>query len=141
MNALDRLIAADLPADVCWHWTGAVSPNGYGVFATRQRTTSAHRAVYEALVGEVPADMQVDHLCRNTLCCNPAHLEVVTPQLNVLRSSGPAALNARKTHCPRGHELAGDNLLVSGGRRHCRTCKRAANRRTKARLRAARGLA
>lgn len=33
--------------------------------------------------------------------------------------------NATKTHCVRGHELAGDNLyLYPDGRRECRTCSR-----------------
>lgn len=30
-----------------------------------------------------------------------------------------------KTHCPRGHEYAGDNLMMDEGRRRCRTCTRA----------------
>jgi hypothetical protein len=32
--------------------------------------------------------------------------------------------NVGKTHCPAGHEYAGDNLYVDPvGRRHCRTCR------------------
>lgn len=36
--------------------------------------------------------------------------------------------NAVKTHCPRGHELSGDNVRISqrstGERRVCKTCVR-----------------
>lgn len=36
---------------------------------------------------------------------------------------------ASRTHCPRGHELAGDNLyLHRDGRRECKDCRRRANR-------------
>lgn len=121
----------------CWDWTGPIGANGYGVHAFqrngRYTSTSAHRAVWEALVGPIPAGLQIDHLCRRTTCCNPAHLEPVPPKVNVARSGGVAAINSAKTHCPLGHELRGDNLLESAGRRICRACKRATGRRTKAR--------
>lgn len=40
----------------------------------------------------------------------------------------------RATHCKRGHELKGDNLLkYSDGSRRCRACKRRNNRRRYAR--------
>jgi hypothetical protein len=46
---------------------------------------------------------------------------------------------ASRTHCPQGHEYAGDNLYVypDGARRHCRECGRADSRRYRARKRAA----
>lgn len=38
---------------------------------------------------------------------------------------GPTAINAAKTHCVHGHELYGDNLIVTyRGRRHCRACQK-----------------
>jgi hypothetical protein len=56
---------------------------------------------------------------------NPEHLEVVTCRENVLRGNGHAAVNARKTHCNRGHELTGSNLLIDVGtrKRRCRECR------------------
>lgn len=42
----------------------------------------------------------------------------------VLRRGG----NASKTHCPRGHPYAGENLLIRQGRRYCRACRREAAR-------------
>jgi hypothetical protein len=62
--------------DGCWLWAGKRTPKGYG----------PHRRAYEALVGSVPDGRQLDHLCRVRHCINPAHLEPVTAQENVLRS-------------------------------------------------------
>ena len=36
------------------------------------------------------------------------------------------------THCPRGHEYAGDNLMLDQGKRKCRTCVYAKNARRRA---------
>lgn len=67
----------------CWLWTGA--NNGrYPVFQKGGRY--AHRWSYEHHVGPIPEGYEVDHLCRVTLCVNPAHLEAVTPQENKRRA-------------------------------------------------------
>lgn len=45
------------------------------------------------------------------------------PVSAVLAGDSFAGLNARKTHCKQGHELAGENLLTSQrNRRACRQC-------------------
>lgn len=111
----------------CWNWTGARQPEGYGRFMIeRGRIGLAHRFAYELLVAPIPADMTVDHLCRNTPCVNPDHLELVTREENALRGSA----NAAKTHCIRGHEFTADNTYSAPSRPHvriCRACKNAAN--------------
>ena len=112
----------------CWEWTAAKT-QGYGTFCLNQtpqgRTGRAHRIAYELLVGPIPPDKQIDHLCRNRACVNPAHLELVTSRTNTLRGEGRTAHNARKTHCPRGHAYTPENTLVSkGGERFCRECRR-----------------
>jgi len=66
--------------------------------------------------------MTVDHLCRNTCCINPDHMEIVTLAENILRGNCPSAINSRKTHCKRGHKLSGNNLLIFSGKRQCRIC-------------------
>lgn len=75
------------PASGCWVWTGGQSGNGYGRFALGHREMrTAHRFSYEALVGPIAVGLQIDHLCRVTLCTNPGHLEAVTPGENTRRS-------------------------------------------------------
>jgi len=95
---------------------------GYNALG-RNITRYVHRFVYEYEVGPIPDDLVLDHLCRVTNCCNPAHLEPVTPAINVERGVGPTATRGRQTHCTNGHPLSGSNLYVtSRGYRECRTC-------------------
>lgn len=70
----------------CWIWQLVVQ-NGYGLTYSKGKHGKAHRRIYELLVGPVPDDMHLDHLCRNTLCVNPAHMEIVTPAENVRRGN------------------------------------------------------
>ncbi len=79
------------PTTGCWIWLGALHRNGYGnirVGSMKDGTRGhrvAHRALYEALVGPIPAGMELDHLCRVRSCVNPAHLEPVTRRENLRR--------------------------------------------------------
>lgn len=70
----------------CWVWHGALNRDGYGRAPTHIRERSAHRAMYEAVVGPIPEGMELDHLCRVKSCVNPDHMEPVTPAVNVRRS-------------------------------------------------------
>lgn len=78
------------PETGCWDWAGYVGTHGYGrVWNGRGAPRlMAHRVVYEELVGPVADDKQLDHLCRNRACVNPAHLEPVTNMQNVQRGEG-----------------------------------------------------
>jgi hypothetical protein len=107
----------------CWLWTAARNRQGYGRLRVGGSFISAHRFAYELLVGPIPGGLTIDHLCVNPPCVNPAHFEPVTAGENALRGEGPPARNARRTHCKRGHLLAGENLYLHAGRRHCRACR------------------
>lgn len=118
--------------DGCWRWTANRTSyrkrGGYGGFWFGKIRILAHRFVYEWLRGPIPDGMQLDHLCKNTLCVNPDHLEIVTPKENTLRGSSFAAVNASKTHCPKGHELSEENLLKRNSGRSCKLCHRLISR-------------
>ena len=71
----------------CWLWVASLNKNGYGQFKLNRKMVSAHRLSYQWLIGQIPADLQLDHLCRVRNCVNPAHLEPVTILTNSLRGS------------------------------------------------------
>lgn len=116
----------------CWNWKGCIS-GGYGNVSYRGKSERAHRILYAWAVGPIPQQSgregrrshirQLDHVvCQNTHCCNPAHLELVTQKVNILRGKSIQANRARQTHCQRGHLLPG--YTTEGGRpvRRCRVC-------------------
>lgn len=119
----------------CWSWRGYTNQEGYGVlYVPESRRT--HRLAYEALVCQIPKDLVLDHLCRNTRCWNPSHLEPVTNRVNVvLRSNSPSSISARKTHCINGHLFDDKNSYHPPGRdreRQCRACRRDRERQRRA---------
>ena len=76
------------PKTGCWNWQRQLSDRGYGRCHTPQnRNTLAHRMMYERLVEPIPDGLQLDHLCRNPRCVNPAHLEPVTQSINQRRGN------------------------------------------------------
>lgn len=122
------------PEGACWPWYAFIDPQGYG---RHGRTSMAHRVVYEALVGPIPEGLQLDHLCRNRSCVNPAHLEPVTMHENIVRGASPFARNYRKVYCKRGHLFTPENTrLNKKGWRTCKTCANESARRSRARKRA-----
>lgn len=114
----------------CWLWTRARALNGYGFFSIKGRNVLAHRVSYALATGTMPPNLTIDHLCRNRLCVNPAHLEAVTNQTNLLRGNGICAQNARRTHCVHGHpfDLVNTNFRPNGGRA-CKVCRLLRGRR------------
>lgn len=128
-NGLDSLLARTSREGECVVWTGSRSSRGYGRVSVAGRIKPAHVAVYEFVNGPVPVGLELDHTCRRPACVNPKHLEPVTHRENVLRGTSPAARNAVKPHCPKGHPYTPENTsLFDGGRRRCRTCINARNR-------------
>lgn len=112
------------PNSGCWLWLGSATRGGYGCGTGLRRSGLAHRLVYELAVGKIPADLESDHLCRTTICCNPAHIELVTHLENVRRS----ASCQRRDTCKRGHEFTEENTYTfvrhdqTNPMRICRAC-------------------
>jgi hypothetical protein len=109
----------------CLVWPGTVTNRGYGEIKVEGKRKPVHRVLFEVEVGPIAEGLQLDHLCRNRLCVNPAHLEPVTHIENVLRGESPPARNARKTHCAHGHQYTPANTYATrdGRGRRCRTCE------------------
>ncbi len=101
-----RLIRLDQNSS-CWRWTGNVTVNPkrpwhkYGQWTVnynrsadgKKHTYTAHKFAYECAVGPVAHGFELDHLCENKLCVNPAHLEPVTHSENMLRHFRRKAVN------------------------------------------------
>ena len=113
------------PVTGCHNWRGGTARQ-YGRICVDDRMVYVHRAAYELVRGPIPAGLTIDHLCRNTLCCNPDHLEAVTKRENTLRGVSPPARQAAQTHCRRGHPFSPENTYTDPrGRRECFICRRA----------------
>lgn len=131
---IQRFADKVLVGDGCWEWQGT-RRNGYGVMrrgGTNNHRIAAHRFAWEFFRGPIPDGLVIDHLCRNTGCVNPAHLEPVKQRVNVLRGVSLAAENAKKTHCKRDHEFTAENTMHVRGERRCRACANARYRAIRA---------
>ncbi len=122
-----------IPKDpkACWIWIGRLSPEGYDKFSFINHEYLAHRFVYEYLVGQIPKELQIDHLCRNKACVNPHHLEPVTSKININRGKGNP--NKYKIKCKNGHPFNKNNIYyqIENGyvKRKCVQCRKDAKTR------------
>jgi hypothetical protein len=132
--------------DGCLIWTGRLGRGGYGRLELDDGSTIAvHRFVWEVVMGrDIPEGMQIDHVCHTEAvaagtchgagdegcehrrCSLPQHLELVTASENTKRSDH---FERSKTHCPVGHEYTEENTFIRSGRRVCKECERARDRR------------
>ena len=66
----------------CHLWTGPDSGTGrgggYGRMSLDGQTVAVHLVVFTHYYGYIPGKKQIDHKCNNRLCCNPAHLQLVS---------------------------------------------------------------
>ncbi len=113
----------------CWTWLGGICGSGYGVVRrpSMSRERYVHRFFYEVTHGPIPSGMTVDHLCFNTLCCNPKHLRLLTLSEN--------AANKRTSVRRRGYRRARCQHRINGvlppqyvytspqGNSYCRVCQ------------------
>lgn len=110
----------------CWQWSGYLAPNGYGNTTDIRGERQAHRVSYVLLVGLIPSHLELDHLCRNRACINPAHLEPVTRTINARRGAKTkltievveqiriSKLSERKTAALHGVSRGAVHAILSG---------------------------
>lgn len=131
-DQVDRFFEKVKQLDDCWVWTASCDGKGYGKFYANPTDglVSAHRFSYELHLGQIPAGLELDHLCRNSSCVNPYHLDPVSHKENVRRGVPYMVPRNRKTtHCPKKHAYDEANTRVytnpTTGRtsRNCRACE------------------
>lgn len=125
----------------CWTWLAYRMPSGYGRFSYKNHGGQyAHRISYEEFVGPIPDGLQIDHKCKNRGCVRPSHLEAVTAEENLRRStawSADAYAKRKKDHCPLGHPYSAENTyFYPDGRYKCRICSRISDNKRNALRRA-----
>ena len=105
----------------CWEWMASKDKDGYGIFKLNYKVLKAYRYAYELYNGKIPEGLEIDHICENRKCVNPAHLEPVTHQENVKRGSKH---NINKKYCPLGHEYTKENTyyVPCKNNRKCKIC-------------------
>lgn len=123
---IDRILANITmePNSGCWIWMKSHNKKFYGTIGIGGggKQKYVHRIAYEHFVGPIPAGMVLDHKCRVTLCCNPAHLRPMTIFENASLGD-PNAWMRKRAHCPNGHTYTDETTArtPTGGRR-CLTC-------------------
>jgi len=78
------------PDTNCWEWQGKSLNHGYPQLWhwDEKKIVIGSRYFYEIYKGKIPRGLVIDHLCKNTLCLNPDHLEAVTIKENIRRGNG-----------------------------------------------------
>ena len=119
--------------DKCWEWNG-VTRNGYSQIGIKGTSYYLHRLFFRWFKYEIPDGLVIDHLCNNTRCLNPHHMEATTAKQNIGRATS-------KKYCKRGHHQIPENRYTEpkAGRSRCGLCISVRNAEVRA-ARRARGL-
>lgn len=113
----------------CWIWTGRIHKirkKSYPVLLlSNGKVAYSHRISFECFNDiEIPTDSHIHHKCKNTLCINPVHLELLSSANHLRLHNG-----STESHCKYGHEFTTKNTRLytrPDGRveRKCRECNR-----------------
>lgn len=89
----------------CWNCTSHKTRGGYPIMSINSKCSLIHRHVYSKVVlggAKIPDGLVVRHKCDNTVCINPAHLELGTVADNnrdkVIRGRIPYVSPEKKKH-------------------------------------------
>lgn len=126
-NSLNRFLSKIKKSENCWLWVGSKKKSGYGIFCLFGKSLNAHRVSFSHFKTTLLPGHLVLHTCNNPSCVNPEHL-ILGDQTENMRHKVESGRhhNKNKTHCKRGHKLAGKNLsIVSATKyRRCLACQR-----------------
>lgn len=115
----------------CWLWTGAKTPDGYGLIWIGNKLEYAHRISWKFFYSHIPVGFFVCHKCDVPSCVNPDHLFLGTNADNMQDAKQKGRLSGRivvpETHCRKGHEYTIDNIVFDQGRRRCKICRKRIN--------------
>lgn len=133
----ERFWARVEKTDNCWLWTGRISPKGYGQFDLEDRSITAHRMSWIMANGEIPEELEVNHLCHtrecmlgdncpHRACIRIEHLEIISHAENVRKGNAGyyerKIFRPKKTYCINGHEYTLENTAQYKNSRVCRIC-------------------
>ena len=116
---------------VCVIFTGCRQDNGkgYGERTVNGKRWLAHRYAYTAAHGPIPSGLFVCHRCNNKGCVNVEHLYLADNATNIkdaYRDGLMVGSNSKKLVCPK---CGGAYFKQPNGRRICKPCKQANNRK------------
>lgn len=93
MNIEERFWDQVEKTDSCWLWKSRTNWAGYGRFSVGRVEYQAHRIAWTLVNGDIPSKAVIHHKCRNRLCVNPDHLEVIENNSAHLRMRNDNLLN------------------------------------------------
>jgi hypothetical protein len=128
MTEINKILSdCKLSKTGCIEWQrGRIGSNFYSGIYYNKRTWAGHRLIWTLTFGPIPEKQYVMHKCDNPICINIHHLSIGTPKDNMVDKMKKNRHHCQhKTHCPHGHEYAGENLRFDKhGHRICRACVR-----------------
>ena len=120
----DQCTMVDHPLGPCWVWP-RLTEKGYGCLYVSGSRQYVHRLTMALAKGAIRKGMHTDHLCRNKPCCNPEHLEEVTPKENNRRGFWVHSGLKKIDFCKRGHAFLGENIYLDPrGFKRCEVCRK-----------------
>lgn len=120
---IEHFLAQTKVVGSCLVWQGSINWSSNILSYARAKVNGKNIYVHRWMA-EIPDGLDSDHLCRNTLCINPYHIEAVTHKENVHRGK----TGGSQTDCI----SCGSNdwrYRSGSGYRYCNPCKKESNKK------------